>query len=292
MNNNYLNKNGLFPMQRLKKFDLRDENIHIIRSLTQNSYLGDYISVCRILGNFILFVSTHDERHGIQLQLNGYWEMAVTEQLSKMIKPNMVVMDIGANYGYFTFLMSFFVGNGGTVYSIEPNKTIYELLYKSIKINGKKKIIKPLNIAISDSNSKKQLFVSSHSIPMNASLSENKTKKSLKQKFTKKSKVNVFSLDDLDIEHKNLDVIKVDIEGSENKFWFGSKKTRDRNPKMKIIMEFNKFRYDDADFFIETIFNENYKVSAILPNETIKLSKFDLLSLRTDQHTMLVLEKN
>ena len=86
-----LNPNGLFPVQRLNDSSLRSENLKLIRSLTQTSYLGNNNSICRVLGNYLVFVNTLDERHGIQLQMNGYWEIGVTEFIAQNVKkrPNL-----------------------------------------------------------------------------------------------------------------------------------------------------------------------------------------------------------
>src|SRR5690606_12346885 len=150
---------GLFPLQRLHQSNLRAENLKLIRSLAQTSYLGNNNCVCRVLGNYLVFVNTLDERHGIQLQMNGYWEIGVTEYIVQNVKQGMKVLDIGSNYGYFSLLMASLVGKKGNVYAVDANPHLCELLSKSIKVNGFKQQIYLINKAISDKHYGKQLFV-------------------------------------------------------------------------------------------------------------------------------------
>lgn len=283
--------NGLFNVKKLTNSSLRQKNIKAIRSLSQSIHLSNNLSVCRVLGNYLMFVSTLDERHGIQLQMNGFWEMGVTEVIAQTIKPGMRVMDVGANYGYFTFLMAQLVGHKGQVCSIEANPFIFELICKSIKINGYKSIITPLNLAVSDCCKKQQPFVFSDSIPMNGALKENKTERSLSKKFTEQVMIDIFSLDSIPFAKKGLDLIKIDIEGSEDKFWYGSKTVRKNNPDLIIIMEFNRLKYESSDTFIDCIYQEGYQVFMITTQGMIGVEKQKLMNSPTNKHMMLFIKK-
>lgn len=179
-----LNPNGLFPVQRLNDSSLRSENLKLIRSLTQTSYLGNNNSICRVLGNYLVFVNTLDERHGIQLQMNGYWEIGVTEFIAQNVKKGMHVLDVGSNYGYFSLLMASLVGNKGKVYALDANPHLCNLLRKSIKVNGFKKQITLFNKAISDEPCNTKKFVFNDSTPMNGSLAEDKSNCAIENKFT------------------------------------------------------------------------------------------------------------
>jgi len=53
--------------------------------------------------------------------------------LKNIIKPNDVVIDIGANLGYYSKLFSKWVGAKGLVHSVEPVKEIREVLEKNIR---------------------------------------------------------------------------------------------------------------------------------------------------------------
>jgi hypothetical protein len=48
------------------------------------------------------------------LILNGIWEPYTTEVFHKLLREGMVIVDIGANIGYFTLLAASLVGDTGT----------------------------------------------------------------------------------------------------------------------------------------------------------------------------------
>ena len=290
MTDESISANGLFNIKKLKNPNNRLENIRHIRKLTQTSYQGKQLCVCRILGRFLMYVSTRDERHGIQLQMNGYWEMNITEVIAQHLKPKMNVLDVGANYGYFSFLMASLVGHNGHVYAIEANPFIYKLMKKSIKVNGFKNRVTVINKAITDHDAGLQPFIFSKQSPMNGSLKENKNAEA-QIRCQESVDIETTSLDIL-FDSTTIDLMKIDIEGSEDKLWFGSEQLRKRNPNMIIIMEFNRFRYQNVLGFINSIFEQGYSVHMINGKSMQKLNEHDLTTYKIDHHIMLLLSKN
>jgi FkbM family methyltransferase len=53
-----------------------------------------------------------------------------------IVKEGMVVVDIGANIGYYTLIAAKLVGKSGIVYVFEPMPSNYECLCKNIEVNG------------------------------------------------------------------------------------------------------------------------------------------------------------
>jgi len=291
MTNKIHTPNGLFNIKRLKDSSVRHINIQSIRELTQTAYQGNQITVCRVLGRFMMFVSNLDERHGIQLQMNGYWEMGVTELLAKLIKPGMNVIDIGANYGYFSLLMAELIKPEGKVYAVEANPMMCEFLNKSIKVNGYKKHLKVINQAVSDQINSLESFSFRDNSPMNGALTINKSKRALETKFHKHLEVKTNTVDAMEFNREPIGLIKIDIEGSENKFWFGSQQLRENNPQLIMIMEFNRSRYEDAELFVHDIFSSGYSVWAIKANGISKFTEESLNKTPTHQHIMLLVSK-
>lgn len=106
------------------------------RGKTQNAYLGKHNALCRVLGTFLMYVDTRDHSLTPHLLLNGYWEMWVTQAIANYVKPGMHCIDVGANVGYYTLLLSELVGEKGSVTAFEPQSGVYELLRHTIQING------------------------------------------------------------------------------------------------------------------------------------------------------------
>ena len=64
------------------------------------------------------------------------YEPATTRTIRQLVKPGDVVCDVGANLGYFSFLMAELVGENGKVHSFEPNPVLGDVFEKSLSLNG------------------------------------------------------------------------------------------------------------------------------------------------------------
>jgi len=73
-----------------------------------------------------------------------YNETSIVKQL---IKPGSNVIDIGANFGWYSVLFSQLVGVSGKVFSFEPIPETYEELNSNVKLNSCKNI-KTFNFAL------------------------------------------------------------------------------------------------------------------------------------------------
>ncbi len=148
---------------------------------------------------------------------------------SSFLKEDFVALDIGANIGATSILLSQYL-NAGKAIAIEPGKSVFKLLQKNITHNQIRNIT-AYNYAVSNKTQKVQFidnsafgFIDSSSISQNDST------------------VSAFTLDDLvdKLKIKRLDFIKVDIEGFEPHFFEGAKKTLKRfNPV--IYFELNSW---------------------------------------------------
>jgi FkbM family methyltransferase len=67
--------------------------------------------------------------------LNGKFEESEANCMKKFIKKGDVVLDVGANYGYYTVLFSKWVGPKGRVYAFEPLPWALTLLDKNLSVN-------------------------------------------------------------------------------------------------------------------------------------------------------------
>ena len=65
----------------------------------------------------------------------GVWEPSLTRFMMETVKPGDTVVDIGANIGYFTLLLSSLVGPTGRVIAIEAAPATAALLRENIALN-------------------------------------------------------------------------------------------------------------------------------------------------------------
>jgi hypothetical protein len=76
--------------------------------------------LARVLGGPKIFLSADDLGFGCHLMLDGYWESWLTLFFARYVTPGKTVIDVGANFGYYTILFAAGVGPSGRVVAIEP----------------------------------------------------------------------------------------------------------------------------------------------------------------------------
>ncbi|WP_145074868.1 FkbM family methyltransferase [Poriferisphaera corsica] len=108
------------------------------------------------LPNFSLYVHPHDFNGQRILRLKSY-EPHVTQILTQSLAPGHVVLDIGANLGYFTLLAHALTQPAGRVIAFEPNPQNQQLIYQSILHNNAQDNITLYPYAASDHDSPKLL---------------------------------------------------------------------------------------------------------------------------------------
>lgn len=76
-----------------------------------------------------------NESVGKSILNTGFHDLTVTESIVRLLERSEIVIDAGANFGYFTLLMSRVTGSNGQVYSFEPHPVIYRRLQDHISKN-------------------------------------------------------------------------------------------------------------------------------------------------------------
>jgi FkbM family methyltransferase len=221
-----------------------------IRSRTQIVYLGENMALCRILGRHKFFVDTRDIGFASHLMLDGFWEMWLTQFMARHLKPGMKVVDVGANFGYYSLLMSELISNTGYCVCIEPNPAVAEKLAASLSINGFAPRSKVANCAAGDGSESSVRFYIPHREPKNARIIS--AGHAVDERIGDVVEVPCKSVDEICAEIDHIDFVKIDAEGGEEAVFRGMKTliARDR-PDM--ILEFNYLRYSDPDQFIAEI---------------------------------------
>lgn len=122
--------------------------------------------------------------------------------LRSYLKKGDVVIDVGANIGFLTLISSVTVGQTSKVYSIEAHPKTYKALCGNIKLNGFKNI-KTFNLAIG----KKQGYITFSDKKQDDRNSVTSDSKGVK--------VEMKTLDSLDINQSSIALLKIDVEGYE-----------------------------------------------------------------------------
>tara|TARA_Y100001970_G_scaffold45882_1_gene57701 strand:- start:410 stop:1198 length:789 start_codon:yes stop_codon:yes gene_type:complete len=148
------------------------------------------------------------------------------------IKPDDVVVDVGANIGIFSIFSAMYTQK--KIYSIEPFNENIKYLKKNILINSFKNLIQIEPYALSDIDSEKKLYISKTS---GGHLLFNKNINGKLEKFVKvptknlKYLINKYNL-------KRINFLKLDCEGSEGHI-IKSLTSQEFEMIDKIVMEFH-----------------------------------------------------
>jgi len=217
-----------------------------IRRRVQMAYLGDGVVLARILGRHKIFLRSSDRGFACHVMLDGFWEMWLTQFLACHVRPNMTVVDVGANFGYFTLLLGDAVGEAGHVIAVEPNPDAAALLQESVLLNGHRERTHVVPHALGATAGRGWLYAP-HGEPKNATLVGTE---SLPGGRT--IDVATITLDEVALPYKKVDLVKIDAEGGEIGIVAGMRQLIARDRPM-IVLEFNPARYADPRSFLDEL---------------------------------------
>ncbi|MCX6720726.1 MAG: FkbM family methyltransferase [Candidatus Staskawiczbacteria bacterium] len=160
--------------------------------------------------NGIKIVCDADDERSIATEILNFrdYESEELEAIRKFLKKDSVILDIGANIGWYSLNLSKNVPNG-KIFSFEPIPKTYGYLEKNIKINGLGNV-KPFNLGIGEEN--KDIIFNYYPEMSGAASAKNL------HEGIKKVNVNckIKKLDSFIPKlTKRVDFIKCDVEGAE-----------------------------------------------------------------------------
>src|SRR5262249_57638786 len=83
----------------------------------------------------------------------------VTRVIRALLQPGTVMVDIGANIGYYTLLAAARIGSTGKVIAFEPNVDNCTLLHKSLQANDFANVVL-YNVAVAEAEGAVSLHIS------------------------------------------------------------------------------------------------------------------------------------
>lgn len=164
------------------------------------------------------------------LLLHNSWEPFETQIVLQEIKEGDVVLDIGANLGYYTVLAAKQAGEAGKVFAFEPDPNNFALLEKNVKANNCRNVILERK-AVSNTTGKLKLHLSE----------ENKGDHRIFQSGDSRKVIEIeaVSLDDYFKDYAGkIDFIKMDIQGAEGLALQGMGSLLQKNSRLEMVTEF------------------------------------------------------
>jgi FkbM family methyltransferase len=147
--------------------------------------------------------------------------------LRGVIRPGMTVLDVGANIGFYTGYFSKLVGESGRVVAFEPEPVNFARLKGIV---GHRANVSLFEGAVGDRWGSISLFVS-EDLNVDHQTYDNGGGR-------RKISVPVTSLDDYVEAGRQVDFIKIDVQGFEYQVLQGAKRVIAENPDVGIFMEF------------------------------------------------------
>jgi len=230
----------------------------------------------REIQGFRMWINTKEPSYSFRKTLRYYdkveaHEPSTTKIFKKIVKQGNVVVDIGANMGYFSLLAK---SLGAEVYAYEPEPKSYGYLVKNAEINNYN--ITARSSAISNILGKERFYFCSydsghHTLKQNKGIKDYR-KTSLIRKcmdLFQKKYIDIFTTTLDDEIKERVDVIKMDCEGSELLAIKGMSRILMENKDLKMIIEFfplllEKMGSNPKDLF--DILNNRFKIY-IIPND-------------------------
>jgi len=239
-----------------------------------------------IINNQIMYL---DEKDSLQLNFNGNFEPVETEIVKKEIKENDIILDVGANIGYYSLIFAQLIGKSGKVYSFEPDPTNFEILKKNILVNKHENVILE-NKAVSNKEGNLKLYLSTENNGMHRIYPSKWCKESID--------INSIKIDNYFNKNQKIDFIKLDIEGAEYDALLGMESIIQNNENIVIFIEFVPTSLEEhgtnpekvIDFFI----NHKFKIFKInnIAEKKEEISKEELLNFKNkDKVTNLICKR-
>ena len=196
----------------------------------------------------------------------GTYEPLTRAVLDSLLQPGVTFVDGGSNVGFDAIRASRFVGPSGAVFAVEPHPRICQVLRSNIESNGCSNV-SALELALGESEETAWLNTSDE--PGSHSLGDERSGGG--------HKVRVLPLDAV-MGERDIDVIKLDLEGSEMRALRGLAGVLAARRKPTLIIEFcsdwlRKRRIPPAEM-LGFLRSHGYRVQAI--DDGLREGPFDL----------------
>jgi len=216
------------PLRKLRNLLRRGKSQPVIASVDPDIMLGANEIVAMRQGlRWLLYKDRYLDQEILKC---GFFERETTEIFLNLIKPHMIVFDVGANFGYYTALTAARLNRDGHVHAFEPTFNYRQRLLGNLVANRLESRVTVHPFALSNIEGEADIRIGNSSATMHAV-----------GEYGSVERIALKKLDDFVCSQKidRIDMIKVDIDGHEPQFIEGSRNAISRfRPKM--VLEFNE----------------------------------------------------
>lgn len=172
-----------------------------------------------------------------QVYYFGYYnnERVHTEYFRRLLRPGQVVIDCGANVGYYTLLAAQGVQPGGSVHSFEPVERTFDRLVHNVGLNEFENVVVNRQ-ALTNANGVATVWVAP---PNNSGTS---SLVAPLREFSAEERVPTERLDEYCRRAgiDSVDIVKIDVEGGEMEVLKGGESVLQRSQGAQVLIEVNR----------------------------------------------------
>lgn len=191
--------------------------------------------------------------------LHRPFEPTTTRVFRQSVRPGAVVLDVGAQFGYFSLLAGKLAGPRGHVIAVEPVGDNLELLRRNVEFNALSDRVEIESRGLSDRRETLSMFIYQES-------DSHALYRSPDAKVRDEIEVELIPGDEL-TEGKPVDVIKIDVEGHEERVLRGLQETIAASRGLVLIAEYAPAYLErggtDPAEYLEYIRSMGFKVQVI-----------------------------
>jgi FkbM family methyltransferase len=158
----------------------------------------------------------------------GMFDPFALQTFKSTLEPGMTVVDAGASIGLYTLVASRAVGDDGVVIALEPDPRNQADLRANVAANA------ATNVTLVPKAVSDRAGVSTFYLRRPAGHSGLHADRA---KYMRTVMVETISLDDY-LGQRPVDVVKIDVEGHEPAVLAGMRRTLERSPRLKLLIEF------------------------------------------------------
>jgi len=255
--------------------------------------------IIRKIFNYKMYLDIYD--NGLSKQLIKYRKRELDHKfiLDQVLNPGSIVLDIGANIGYYALMELNIIGRSGSLIAVEPSPTNVELLEKNIKLNNKNANTRIISGAISSSTGQEKFYLS-HASNLNTFHNYGTVTQHLSGEEIYVDTFRVIDVLSKDEIASGLDLIRMDVEGHEVDVLNGMiKEITDGIISPSVIFETHISRYTKENDMAKTLsifFDLGYRVKFMASSwekgtEIIKNFGYsEIIDIKTDGVTRAIFE--
>ena len=243
-----------FRLLRFTFFQLLSLRYKLRKKQLKKRYLSNPLPIIS-LGKLKMMVDLNDEGLSFDLLINKKREPFLSAILSKILRPGDVVLEIGANIGYYMLLESQIIGSQGKIYCLEPVPQNVALLRKNIQINNLTNV-EVYQLAAGGVNKTETIFIPSH---RNRSSLLPTQDLECKNKLT----IQVTTMDEFLQDKEKPNFIRMDVEGYELEVLKGMEKLLKSSHPLKIAIEVHPILKSDTEKLFRLMKKNGFRISCV-----------------------------